>query len=401
MSNEHSIKDGETLRKRIEAMPEDSVLFRSDFPEYHSEFVGETLAELTKEGVLVKLAQGIYAKPRMSRFGAVLPSVEKIVQAIAVRDNAKVLPSGMTALNALGLSTQVPMNYTYLTTGSERTVKLTNRQVVLKRGVPKNFWYETRLIALLVQALKTLKQENVGQEELQIIRSLIEKEPDKETQISDRYIVSVDVGGRNPTSDWSVIRVFDRFAMIMGGRPELVAQMRYHTDYDLLAYDSMRVAHWYNDALLVIESNTMETRDKDRDIEDMSEYILDIIAGLYDNLYARAGNPESVKQGKPRRWGFQTNSSTKPAIIGHLIECVREHLWIERDAYCVEELALYEKNDKGQFSAPPGRGNHDDVVMATAIALWISNREMDTPQFVVPLGNDLLRHADPNNNAAI
>ena len=185
MSNEHSIKDGETLRKRIEAMPEDSVLFRSDFPEYHSEFVGETLAELTKEGVLVKLAQGIYAKPRMSRFGVVLPSVEKIVQAIAVRDNAKVLPSGMTALNALGLSTQVPMNYTYLTTGSERTVKLTNRQVVLKRGVPKNFWYETRLIALLVQALKTLKQENVGQEELQIIRSLIEKEPDKETLAKD------------------------------------------------------------------------------------------------------------------------------------------------------------------------------------------------------------------------
>lgn len=185
MSNEHSIKDGETLRKRIEAMPEDSVLFRSDFPEYHSEFVGETLAELTKEGVLVKLAQGIYAKPRMSRFGAVLPSVEKIVQAIAIRDNAKVLPSGMTALNALGLSTQVPMNYTYLTTGSERTVKLTNRQVVLKRGVPKNFWYETRLIALLVQALKILKQENVGQEELQIIRSLIEKEPDKETLAKD------------------------------------------------------------------------------------------------------------------------------------------------------------------------------------------------------------------------
>lgn len=185
MSNEHSIKDSETLRKRIEALPEDSVLFRSDFPEYHSEFVGETLTELTNEGILVKLAQGIYAKPRMSRFGAVLPSVEKIVQAIAVRDNAKVLPSGMTALNALGLSTQVPMNYTYLTTGSQRTVKLTNRQVVLKRGVPKNFWYETQLIALLVQALKTLKQENVGQEELQTIRALIAKEPDKETLAKD------------------------------------------------------------------------------------------------------------------------------------------------------------------------------------------------------------------------
>ena len=185
MNSEHTIKDGETLRKRIEIMPEDSVLFRSDFPEYHPEFVGETLAELTSEGILVKLAQGIYAKPRMSRFGAVLPSVEKIVQSIAIRDNAEVLPSGMTALNVLGLSTQVPMNYTYLTTGSERTIKLTNRQVVLKRGVPKNFCYETRLIALLVQALRTLKQENVGQEELQTIRTLIAKEPDKETLAKD------------------------------------------------------------------------------------------------------------------------------------------------------------------------------------------------------------------------
>ena len=185
MNSEHTIKDGKTLRKHIETMPEDSVLFRSDFPEYHPEFVGETLSELTSEGILVKLAQGIYAKPRMSRFGAVLPSIEKIVQAIAVRDNAEVLPSGMTALNVLGLSTQVPMNYTYLTTGSERTINLTNRQVVLKRGVPKNFCYETRLIALLVQALRTLKQDNVGQEELQTIRTLMAKEPDKDTLAKD------------------------------------------------------------------------------------------------------------------------------------------------------------------------------------------------------------------------
>ena len=185
MNDNHSRIDTNTLRSRIEAMPEDSVLFRSDFPEYHSEFVGGTLSELTNEGLLVKLAQGIYAKPRKSRFGVVFPSVEKIVQAIASRDNAEVLPSGMTALNTLGLSTQIPMNYTYLTTGSERTVKLANQQVVLKRGVPKNFCYETRLIALLVQAFRALKKENVGQEELQTIRTLIAKEPNKAAMAKD------------------------------------------------------------------------------------------------------------------------------------------------------------------------------------------------------------------------
>jgi hypothetical protein len=184
MINGHSL-DSNTLRQRIEAMPEDSILFRSDFPEYHAEFVGSTLSELTNEGVLTKIAQGIYAKPRKSRFGIVLPTVDKVVQAIATRDNAQVLPSGMTALNILGLSTQVPMNYTYLTTGSERTVKLANRQVTLKRGVPKNFCYETRLIALLVQALRSLKQENVTDNELQTINSLISKEPNKESLMRD------------------------------------------------------------------------------------------------------------------------------------------------------------------------------------------------------------------------
>lgn len=184
MTNEYSI-DSTTLRQRIEAMPEDCILFRSDFPEYHTEFVGSILSELTTEGVLVKIAHGIYAKPRKSRFGVVFPSVDKVVQAIAIRDNAEVLPSGMTALNALGLSTQVPMNYTYLTTGSERTVNLSNRKVVLKRGVPKNFCYGTRLISLLVQALKALKKENVGESELNVIRQLVLKEADKETLVKD------------------------------------------------------------------------------------------------------------------------------------------------------------------------------------------------------------------------
>lgn len=184
MTNGHSIANN-TLRQRIEAIPGDSILFRSDFPEYHAEFVGGTLSELTNEGVLTKIAQGIYAKPRKSHFGVVLPSVDKVVQAIAVRDSAQVLPSGMTALNVLGLSTQVPMNYTYLTTGSERVIKLANRQVTLRRGVPKNFCYETRLIALLVQALRTLKQENISTDELQTIAALLSKEPDKESLARD------------------------------------------------------------------------------------------------------------------------------------------------------------------------------------------------------------------------
>ena len=70
MTNDYSIK-GTTLKQRIEAMPEDSILFRSDFTEYHTEFVGSVLSELTAEGMLVKISYGIYAKPRRSKFGVV------------------------------------------------------------------------------------------------------------------------------------------------------------------------------------------------------------------------------------------------------------------------------------------------------------------------------------------
>ena len=108
----------------------------------------------------------------------VMPSIEHIVTAIAARDKAQVLPSGATALNALGLSTQVPMSYSFLTTGSARNMDIGNRKVTLKRGVPRNFAYKTQLIALLVQALRSLGEQNVDEEKLSQIRYLIEQEKD-------------------------------------------------------------------------------------------------------------------------------------------------------------------------------------------------------------------------------
>ena len=185
MRKEKQIIETNSLKSRILAMPDDTILFRSDFPEYHPEFVGSILSELTNEGILVKLAQGIYAKPRLSRFGIVMPSIDIIVQAIAFRDKAEILQSGVTALNALGLSTQVPMNYTYLTSGSERTINLSSRKIYLKRGVPKNFCFKTKLIRLLVQALRTLKEENIGDEELQTIRVLVAKESNRDALKKD------------------------------------------------------------------------------------------------------------------------------------------------------------------------------------------------------------------------
>lgn len=225
--------------------------------------------------------------------------------------------------------------------------------------------------------------------------------PDLSTKILHRYLVSVDVGGRSKKADWSVIRVFDRAPMMFGGKPILVAEQRYHTDHDLLAFDAARIAKWYDNALLVIESNTLETKDQERDVDgNMTEYILDTIADLYDNLYARKASAEQIREGVPTRWGFHTNTSTKPMLIHHLVSCIRDHSWVERDAYCCTELSLYQKNEKGQYGAPPGEGMHDDVVMCTAIALWVCFCDMEMPS--IPKKEVKPKKSfDPNSTAYI
>ncbi|WP_367397035.1 DUF6088 family protein [Segatella copri] len=100
-------------------------------------------------------------------------------------------PSGVTALNKLGLSTQVPTKYTYLTSGSGRVLTLGNRTIELKRRFPKNFAFQTVLAALLVQALRTLGQKNVGNQELSTIRKLVNEEEHKDLFVQDLTLMPV------------------------------------------------------------------------------------------------------------------------------------------------------------------------------------------------------------------
>lgn len=114
-----------------------------------------------------------------------------MVMAIAQRDKVQIQPSGVTALNKLGLSTQVPTKYTYLTSGSGRVLTLGNRTIELKRSVPKNFAFQTVLAALLVQALRTLGQKNVGNQELSTIRKLVNEEEHKDLFVQDLTLMPV------------------------------------------------------------------------------------------------------------------------------------------------------------------------------------------------------------------
>lgn len=166
------------ITKRIENMHEGQILFISDFSDLNGneKVVSRALSAEEKKGNIVRLAKGMYLRPKSTRFGIVYPSVDEMVKAIAYRDKSKVQPSGMTALNMLGLSTQVPTKYTYLTSGSSRKLKLGDRLIELKRSVPKNFVFKTTLGALLMQALKSLGEKNISKLEIVQIHKLIDNE---------------------------------------------------------------------------------------------------------------------------------------------------------------------------------------------------------------------------------
>ena len=215
-------------------------------------------------------------------------------------------------------------------------------------------------------------------------------EEEEETIVTDRYLTVVDVGGRSHKADWSVIVVFDRINMIDGDRPSVVAQWYGHCDIDKLAWKAAQIAAFYNNSLLVIESNTLETHDKERQVEggDQSLYILNQISDVYPNLYARRQSEDEIRQGIPRKYGFHTNIATKPMIISTLIKVIREHLYTERDKRCLAEFLDYERKQNGSYGAVSGK--HDDLLMTRAIGLHICFYEMDIPR-IVPKTNRTLK----------
>lgn len=194
--------------------------------------------------------------------------------------------------------------------------------------------------------------------------------PDNDTPMWNRYVVSMDVGGISDEADYTDIVVFDRKWMIEGGVPEVVAEWHGHIDHDKGAWKAVQLCRLYggerDTALLVIESNTLDTEGTEGN---NFEFILDEIANHYDNLYCRTP-ADQIRQGAPARWGFHTNTSTKPMVISHQAKAIRDGLYIERSDDAVDEHDTFEIKPDGKTMGAVD-GMHDDRVMARAIGVWV------------------------------
>jgi len=175
-----SIEDD--ILTQIESLPKGELLLPVDFSELgSSEAVRLSLFRLEKQGVITRVAQGIYVRPKESSLiGKLLPTAEEVAEAIAKRDRIRTVPTGSYALNALGLSTQVPMNIVLLTDGSPRVIKVGKRTIKFKKSTPKNLLAKGKISRLAIQALKEIGNGKVSEEEENKIVELLRKEDGKD-----------------------------------------------------------------------------------------------------------------------------------------------------------------------------------------------------------------------------
>lgn len=180
------------IERSIKGKPKGTLVLPSDFLDYGtSKAVQKSLERLEEKKVIVRVAHGIYVRPKMSEFiGPILPTAEEIAEAIAKRDKIRTVPTGSYALNALGLSTQIPMNIVLLTDGSPRTLKIGKRTIKFKKTTPKNLLAKGKISSLAIQALKELGNGKVSDKEEQKIIELL-KEENKKVLVHDIALAPV------------------------------------------------------------------------------------------------------------------------------------------------------------------------------------------------------------------
>lgn len=189
--------------------------------------------------------------------------------------------------------------------------------------------------------------------------------PPQQVKVRPAYMVAVDVGGTWQGADWSVIAVFNVQTL---GKLELVAQWRGHCEIDRLTEMATALGEIYHRALVIFESNTLETR---------GVHALEKLGrSRYPNLYRRQ-SLDTVTNTYSSRIGFHTNAATKASAIFELGYLMRDGLLIERSQRAVEEYMTYLRIGQKTEAA---HGCHDDMVMTRAIAAYALSQQPPRPR---------------------
>jgi hypothetical protein len=160
---------------RIRSSGRSSVFVPGEFLDLGSrQGVDFALHRLVKQGVLRRLARGVYDYPKSHpKLGMLSPSVDDLAKALAGRDRLRIQPSGAYAANLLHLSEQVPAKAVFLTDGPSRRLKIGASEIILKRTTPRAMAAAGLMSGLVIQGLKHLGQSNVTLERIAPLRKLL------------------------------------------------------------------------------------------------------------------------------------------------------------------------------------------------------------------------------------
>ena len=169
------------IEKRIRQLKRGTIIVPDDFSNIGgTEVVKKVLLRLEKQGLLNRVAFGIYVYPKQSKLlGTLTPTLDEIAIAIAKRDKARIVPTGLYALNRLGLTTQMVLNAVYLTDGVARKIKIGGGNILFKKAAPKNLAALGEISGLVIQALKAIGKDNVELHEEKRILEILRKETEK------------------------------------------------------------------------------------------------------------------------------------------------------------------------------------------------------------------------------
>lgn len=139
--------------------------------------IRKALSRIAKEKRIERLTRGIYYTPQHDPLlGELLPSIESAIEMIARHEKIRVKPTGVYALHKLGLSTQVPLRWVYLTDGTKRKIKIGKIIIYLKPATPKKLSLQGEISGLIISALSEIDPKRLMQDEVNKIKTLLMQE---------------------------------------------------------------------------------------------------------------------------------------------------------------------------------------------------------------------------------
>ena len=196
------------IQERIGCVPEGTIFVSSDFADIaDTETIRRNLNRLTQTGTLRRILKGVYEKPKYSKMldEYVAADPDAVAKALARSYHWTIAPCGNTALNLLGLSTQVTAVWSYISDGPYKTYEWNSTKLEFKHRTNKEITGLSYMTSLVIQALKTLGKSNVTPEIIQVLSEKLTAD-DKKACLKEA----------TESTDW----VYDTIRQICGGNAQ-------------------------------------------------------------------------------------------------------------------------------------------------------------------------------------